>query len=266
MEFNAIYEKVVFDRNLGFKNMGTNKEALGNARVNTLICPSSAVDAFFHERSYSDMDSDLSGGTYFHTGNSIPGGSQSGTEPHWPDGEVVQMHQYVGISGADPDPLGRTIKAKAMTDASLGTLSDSGTFTFNDAKSFAKLSDGTSNVIVVAEQSGMISQASGNKVPMCSTYGGGWSGCHFTGKFAAFPAGGDTNWACGLTCVRYPINLKTVVDGSNHIWNGNTILSSQHTGGINVLRGDGSCHFTSDSINMDLLRRLACADDGMAAE
>jgi len=62
--------------------------------------------------------------------------------------------------------------------------------------------DGTSNTILIAEQSAYIN-VDGSQVNRTSNYYGGWSGS--AGGFAT-DRSGRPHWGSGTTCLRYPIN------------------------------------------------------------
>jgi len=46
------------------------------------------------------------------------------------------------------------------------------------------------------------------------------------------------------------------------MYRNNTIINSEHPGGIMILLTDGSIHFISDDIDFTNLKRLACRYDG----
>jgi prepilin-type processing-associated H-X9-DG protein len=64
-----------------------------------------------------------------------------------------------------------------------------------------------------------------------------------------------------VSAVRYRINSKTTAAGANYTWDPNTILTSEHPGGINILLGDGSVRFLSENINQATLLMLGAKDD-----
>jgi prepilin-type N-terminal cleavage/methylation domain-containing protein/prepilin-type processing-associated H-X9-DG protein len=70
-----------------------------------------------------------------------------------------QIHSYVGISGAAPDPAGRTAGVVARTfQPGFGrpVLANSGMLIVNESVTILQCTDGTSNTIMVAEQSGFV--------------------------------------------------------------------------------------------------------------
>ena len=230
IEANAVFDQLVFDgtRYFGFEHP-MNPGLVGYINT-TFVCPSSDLDPLYENSSHS-FGANLTG---------------------------VQMHHYVGISGAYPDPAGRPDIVFEMPDLR-GYLSSSGILTQNEAKSFSNLSDGSSNVIAIGEQSRRVAN-----MPRMSTYAGGWAGTH-SNKRVSQMSGRDTSWACGVTSVRYRINLNTIAEGAEHQYEANTILTSPHPGGINVAAADGSVRFLVEELEMELLRRLASGNDGQVA-
>ncbi|MDD4268730.1 MAG: DUF1559 domain-containing protein, partial [Thermoguttaceae bacterium] len=66
----------------------------------------------------------------------------------------------------------------------------------------------------------------------------------------------------GLTVIRWAINSPTKVIGSSDMcYMTNTILNSFHPGGINVALADGSVRFLTETLDMEIVRRLGAADD-----
>jgi len=70
-------------------------------------------------------------------------------------------------------------------------------------------------------------------------------------------------WGMGLTCNAYVINSKTCPAGSNFSWGGNTILNSNHTGGINIALTDGSVRFLSDTIDFPTFQKACARNDNL---
>jgi hypothetical protein len=50
------------------------------------------------------------------------------------------------------------------------------------------------------------------------------------------------------------------------MYRNNTVINSEHPGGINVNLSDGSVQFISDTIDFWNLKRLACRYDGEPVE
>jgi prepilin-type N-terminal cleavage/methylation domain-containing protein len=178
-----------------------------------------------------------------------------------------QMHHYVGISGAMPDPAGRPNVCK---QSMRGVVCSTGLLVPNEIRGVRHASDGTSNTLIVSEQSGLV-----NLAVISSNYGGGWCGVGhgwyppYTIDSLPGPAApSDPNSApnfyhCGLTVVRWAINSQTpTVCSSSQTYETNTILNSFHPGGVQGVLADGSVRLITENIDMETLRRLCAADDG----
>ena len=141
-------------------------------------------------------------------------------------------------------------------DCQHGYSCTQGMLTVNQHKRIAECTDGTSNTILVAEQSGVSGTSGSNRT---SNYYGGWSGA----RQQAVPATGCTdNWQTGTTCVRWAPNSKFEHAGNGHPYRNNTIINSFHTGGVFVLLADGSVRFISDNVDFQNFKKMAIRDDG----
>ncbi|MCL2118128.1 MAG: DUF1559 domain-containing protein [Planctomycetaceae bacterium] len=197
-------------------------------------------------------------------------------------GRGMAMIDYIGIAGAEPDPVSRP-----NVSIGFGMVSKNGTLIFNRWTGLSTMTDGTSNTIVVGEQSSAVTIKGVPDVRSSNLYGG-WLGTSINaglGGPAAYQALTTDSLATitdrsailhlgGTTTVRYPINFKhTVVDdttyddlamGVAYVYCANTALVSNHTGGANFVLGDGSVHFLSDTTSFITLAALSTANDGQA--
>lgn len=170
------------------------------------------------------------------------------------------MHEYVGIAGAYPDPAARTTVCK---QSSRGMVCRNGLLLANENKGIHNAVDGTSNTIMVAEQSGVV-----DKQPIRANYNGGWSGTAADQgnplyTVATMPESHNF-YHTGLSVIRWAINSPTsVANSSNQCYMTNTVLNSFHPGGIQVGLADGSVRFLSETINMETLLKLGSGDDGV---
>ena len=168
----------------------------------------------------------------------------------------TMMINYAGIQGAarpvpGPDPNAGT------KDCGHGWSCNNGMMPANECYDLAYCRDGTSNTLLVGEQSGRV----GGK-NRTSNYYGGWYGSRHP-RTIDDPAGCGDLWQTGTTCVRFGPNSQIVqVGATEHKYRNNTVLNSMHPGGINVLFTDGSVRFISDTIDLTDLKRLACRYDG----
>jgi prepilin-type N-terminal cleavage/methylation domain-containing protein len=175
---------------------------------------------------------------------------------------------YQGIMGAYPDPAGRPSTHSASNYG--GWWCNNGMLLWNEPTTFASCTDGTTNVIIVAEQTGAVLQASGNGAPdLRNGYYTPWgSMTHNSPKgVSSCGAGGCGDmWGCGLTCNAYAINSRTAGAGAGFTWGGNTIINSYHPGGANVCLTDASVRFMPQTVNFDVYQRACSRDDGITIE
>ncbi len=176
--------------------------------------------------------------------------------------EEAQKHEYVGIAGAYPDPGNRQ---NQCSNTEYGWFCRNGLLPANETRSIRDTTDGTSKTIIVAEQSGTVYvQENGAMVgyPIRANYAGGWAG--MIDASTADKAFGQYYAMAGLTTVRWALNTRTaVVPSSDFCYMNNTILNSSHPGVVNVLLADGSIQSLGDDMEVDILRQLCSADDGL---
>lgn len=119
----------------------------------------------------------------------------------------------------------------------------------------AAILDGTSNTVLIFEQSGLV--VGRNRT---SNYYGGWFGSRT--RYTLIGNCSD-HWQTGTTCVRFAPNSHIVRTGAtDQMYRNNTVVNSQHPGGINLTMADGSVRFIPDTIDFVMLKRLACRYDG----
>lgn len=177
---------------------------------------------------------------------------------------------YVGISGALPDPIQR---ANVCTGSAVPLVSgaqscNSGLLVPFESKRIRDCTDGTSNTIIVAEQSGRVNNEDRSSNPL-----GAWHGIPNLNQ-ADWNAGTPLPltesvgfpYPSGITTVRYAPNafrISGAPGAANSQLSFNTVLNSQHTGGIHVLLADGSVRFLQDNIDFPTLTQLCVRDDGL---
>ncbi len=172
--------------------------------------------------------------------------------------DQLQCHDYVGISGATPDPASST--TVCSTGASYGVYCNNGLLVPARNFRFRDITDGSSNTIIVAEQSGSVG---GND--WRTNYHGGWRGWSSSGDVVTRTG---AHHVSGVTTVAFSIYAKSGQSGgsavprSNSAYSGNTILNSYHTGGIHILLGDGAVKFISENLDFLTLRQLCTRNDG----
>lgn len=165
---------------------------------------------------------------------------------------------YQGIMGASPDPAGN---AAALYKSNYGGWwSNNGMLLMNESTTIVNCTDGTSNTIMVAEQSGRVGIQD-----VRNGYYSPWGGCTQSKPIATLPPGADM-WGMSLTSNAYAINSQTTSAGSNTSYVGNSILNSFHPSGINVLFADGSVRFANDNTDFNNFQRLCTRNDGLPTD
>jgi prepilin-type N-terminal cleavage/methylation domain-containing protein/prepilin-type processing-associated H-X9-DG protein len=206
-----------------------------------------------------------------------------------PNNLHVMQSNYVGISGAANQALAGTGYTESRIDNGAGAVrccsgggpaSAGGVFFRGSQIKITDMTDGTSNTMMVSEHSDWMVASDGGKRQWTAAGLYGWSmgaGSNSTPNNVAGNNSDNRQFNC--TTIRYAINQKTgwpadIQSGNQSgdctigvCWDlGNNIpLNSTHSGGVNVLMGDGSVRFMSDSTTIGVLALLAVRDDGVAA-
>jgi hypothetical protein len=182
------------------------------------------------------------------------------------------LADYCGLSGAYPDPAGRTSVCTANGAVQGGTYCENGTLVALRAKGFQDVTDGSSNTIIVGEQSGQVNgrERSANAL-------GAWHGLVTN---TVVTSDGSNVWnentpvanitsssgyTGGLTTLRYAPNaywLSGATGDCSSEFEVNYVLNSFHPGGILVVLADGSVRFLADTVDMNTFRQLCVRDDG----
>lgn len=232
LEQAPLFDQLNFETG-SFAGVGTSfnngNEVLSGLMVNVYKCPSSTIGPFETDQGTSNPQRSM-------------------------------MHEYVGVAGSYPDPGGRGNVCKQSVR---GMVCRNGLMLANENKGLRHAVDGTSNTIVIAEQSGLV-----DKMPIRANYNGGWTGTSADPGHPVYTVSDvPTNhnfYHTGLSVIRWAINAPTsVANSSNQCYMTNTVINSLHPGGIQVALGDGSVRFLSESLDMETLRRLGAGDDGM---
>jgi prepilin-type processing-associated H-X9-DG protein len=245
IEQNNLYSKFTFTGGSGWGTAATNNvNAAAGIVIPIYLCPSSPGDT-------------TTTGTY--------------------TGAALAVSHYVGIAGAVNGLIPGYIESRTNTGSSGtgccngGIASGGGTLFPGGSVGLAALTDGTSNTIVVGEQNGFIYTTDGAKNFWNASQANGWQ----IGGPQTVPPPGEGNGGdirhMQMTTVRYAINqTKGWTPGGDCGGQGvcqntgnNIPLNSLHTGGINVLFGDGSIRFLSSSVSIATLAQLATRDDGI---
>ena len=177
-----------------------------------------------------------------------------------PESYDLQVAGYVGVSGGAYIPNTTTYPSESV-DNSYGLMGYNGiVVNWNSRCKPVKIGhiiDGTSNTIAVGEYSNYARDTTGAKRDIrpsvhasCGAWGNG-------------PGNdGSGGWTQNITTVRYAINNVGFPTGAGEPYHANLGFRSAHTGGVNILMGDGSVQFVSENINFDTLMALAQRSDG----
>lgn len=169
-----------------------------------------------------------------------------------------QTMDYVGISGGVDelapnrwDPSGQGLCTDIVYS---GRACHNGLLPAMRHRNMKDATDGTTNTMLVGEQSGAL-----NGVDVRANYWGGWNGTSL--NRTVFPAVTGCEIVNGVTTVRYRINATSAPSG-NQPWYLNTVMNSYHTGGCHALLADGSVRFLSENMNLPTLIQLSVMNDG----
>ena len=193
---------------------------------------------------------------------------------------AVQNVSYVGIGGATNAAFTGTgfTETRERYSSAAGIFNAGGILLLNESVRIKQIADGTSNAMVVGEQSNFFNLANGSTI-----MGGGQPhGLHFGSvrdqRLMALPNNSSSfDRVFSLTSLRYQLNMNSgwpagggsgdcggtgVCDNAGS----NRPLNSAHPGGVNVLFCDGSVRFLGDSTPLNTLAAIATRDDGLTAQ
>ncbi len=250
IEQNNVFEQMLFTGNSGWgsTNARNNVDVLQGVTIASYRCPSTPLPDF------------------------VTGAYQLGANSN-------MMPTYTGIAGADHNLIAGYANNNqqdgggAANCCSGGLISSAGSLFPLDAVSFEKMSDGSSNVMMVSEHGDFLETQNGTREAWTAAGPHGITiGAHGGNPPPSY--GGDRR-AFNMTTIRYGINRKTgwtdypgdcgnqgVCQNSGQ----NIPLNSAHPGGVHALLGDGSVRFLSDSTDTETLAMFAIRDDGRVLE
>jgi prepilin-type N-terminal cleavage/methylation domain-containing protein/prepilin-type processing-associated H-X9-DG protein len=250
VEQQAFFSQWQLNNSSGWGN-GTDGALLNNFVISIYRCPSTTLPV--QQNGLTNPTTD-------------PGGNGTAMVP-----------TYCGIAGAVNGLIPGYTESRTSTGGGgagccNGGITSAGGVMFPNAQiKLTGIGDGTSNTMMISEQSDYLTTTSGQKVSWNASGPHGWAIGSHAGTPPNYGNGGDAR-AMQITTIRYPINQKTgwtptpgncgsqgVCDNTGQ----NIPLNSNHTGGVNVMLGDGSVRFVRDSITLQTLAQLATRDDGV---
>jgi len=185
-----------------------------------------------------------------------------------PSGSNVMTVSYVGIGGAINGIIPGYTENRCNGGGG-GQACGSGVLFPGSALSLVNITDGTSNVMLLSEQSDWIYDTNNGRNHWDSSTPHGWLiGANTNSSPPNYQSGGDNRtFAC--TSLRYLLNQKNGwpvggncnPQGVCQNYGNNIPLNSGHPGGVQSLFADGVVRFLSDDTPLDVLGRFATRDD-----
>jgi prepilin-type N-terminal cleavage/methylation domain-containing protein/prepilin-type processing-associated H-X9-DG protein len=164
---------------------------------------------------------------------------------------------YTAITGAVDHPSAVNKDSQTYEHLARGIQSQGGILLPRKFTKFRDITDGSSNTLLLGEQSGWCYDETGGKVDCRSDY-------HHCFTMGATPADSiDDRWF-NTTTIRYPINYRAwnTTGIGDQYYACNRPIQSAHAGGAQAVFGDGSVRFLDEGMNFKTLCNLANRDDG----
>jgi len=234
VEQNAIFQQWQFNNNSGYVNTSPNVTLVNNLTIPAYRCPSSPIP------------------DYYASSNN--------------QGSIEMMSSYTGIAGAIQTPILPNNYQDPNGSGGNGGNAASAYLFARSKQNLSKIVDGTSNSIMVGEQSDHLRDAQNLPIP---------------GAYTAITSQGPHGWTMGCACnngtgtqwtdrtfncttVAYMINQRGLSNsgGTGQNTGNNIPLSSAHPGGCNAALGDASTRFISAVTTLNTLLQLSCGNDG----
>ncbi len=248
MEQQNTYSRITFPRStfwLGSTGSEAlaNKEIWRNVRFGYMECPSSvgALARFSNSTSSGDIG--------------------------------YQRPMYTCILGATPHPTAMNANSQFR-----GPISDGGVITLGRGQRMSTITDGTSNTMMVGEQSGKIYNSGNQALPLASDPNSDGRvdnnrGFHMGTSYVGYPTGDNSMGPncpadnCARCYNTMTVNTRGIVS-TGLVFNDygelrcNKPFNSLHSNGINALFADGHVAYVTANIPLNTLKNLANRDDG----
>jgi prepilin-type processing-associated H-X9-DG protein len=187
---------------------------------------------------------------------------------------------YTGIAPAVTMTSSRSYGNQAKGTLGTAIITSSGMLPLMQHVGMQACTDGTSNTMIVGEQSDWLREYNTNSstkyhgdpgwATSTNTAGtaGGWiSGTTWNNQLLQGTANAITGTVMNITTVRYKPMRKDVLGGTTQpgcaqTQGHNNPLQAAHPGGLQVAFVDGSVQFISGTLDMAVLLRIAIKDDG----
>ena len=212
-----------------------NREVLRDVLIPSLRCPSSSMPEFPAALDEKVMGDNL--------------GAEGGVTGMSPN--------YAGVTGSSEHSTAEPGDENGI-DSAGGILLQPGPDANETTVTFGQIPDGSTNTILLGEQSDWLLSDDGEQLDGRSDSNHG---------FQMGTMGNNNGRRFNLTTVRHPINTRliNVAVGSAGNTGPNRPIISAHPGGAHVSVADGSVHFLSEDTTLEVLFNLADRNDGNVA-
>lgn len=174
----------------------------------------------------------------------------------WGGSTNLVIPSYVGISGVSSTVAGRS---SASVTGNRADAASNGVLSYNSKIGFRDITDGSTNVICIGEQSDF----GANRTDIRSAWDwGAWMGCANCN-----PVPTSDVYTAAITTIHpnWPFGSKPAVSSHAYLGReggGNFPIQSVHVGGLHVLLCDGSTRFISDNLDRTIQYNLSDRADG----